>query len=273
MKRLFTLLLALCMLVSVGIFTVSAEEIDVFTKVGQDSGRAVAYTLQYSTLHDWDASTMPNYNCYAFAINDYSDKHQPGDFSGGIYDDDANVGALATLIEADLREGKNKQCIKTQSTCPTSMGIWSNIIAIRKDTTYDLGEIKNGQIEWVNDYHVAKFDGSKWLHKPGGSAVLEFNNAPSNSVWWWDEKYDGTYRQGGVSYDSDIIFMLYKSQHGTTTYKYTGQHYHSGTRHYYQYGDLCADCGKYTYTEWISTACSGPPCSTVMGITPTPEVS
>ena len=32
------------------------------------SARALAYTLQYSTLYSWNATTMPNYNCYAYAI-------------------------------------------------------------------------------------------------------------------------------------------------------------------------------------------------------------
>ncbi|MBQ7341373.1 MAG: hypothetical protein IJW41_04325 [Oscillospiraceae bacterium] len=266
MKRLFALLMALCMFLSVTIFTVSAEEVDVFATVGEESARAVAYTLQYSTKYDWDASTMPKYNCYAYVLGKTDKFYDPGDFSGGSYNDEENVGELAALIEADLKEGLNKDCVKILTTLPSSTSGWS-VIAARKDTTHD-------SITGDNDFHVAMKDGSSWYHKPGGTAILKFNSAPSNSVAWTNEWYDSQgYHDGFVEYESELRFILYKSEHGSTTYKYTGQNYHSGTRHYYQYGDLCADCGKYTYTEWISSACSGPPCSNVMGITPTPEVS
>ena len=103
---------------------------------------------------------------------------------------------------------------------------------------------------------------------------MKFNSSPTNSVVWTNESYGiYGYDDPEVYYDSALRFILYKSSHGSTTYKYTGQQYHSGTRHYYQYGYLCADCGKYASTTWTSVACSGPPCSSIMGITPTPEVS
>lgn len=39
------------------------------------SAQALAYTLQYSTLDSWNATTMPNYNCYAYAIGRTSACH------------------------------------------------------------------------------------------------------------------------------------------------------------------------------------------------------
>ena len=215
------------------------------------------YTLQYSTVYSWNTN-MINYNCYAYALGKNT-MCNPGDFSGQQYDSDDSIIELAVKIKADLNGTLGYNCVKTQANRPTTTSGWTNIIAVRKETIYNyLG---------VKDYHVAKLSSSEWLHKPGLSAVLKFNNAPTNSVEWNNESYDGVMYWGpGIWYDSSIVYLSYKPAHGNTTYEGTGDQYHSGAFHYYEYAYICQDCGCITKTVWVKKACSGPPCATYMGI-------
>lgn len=215
------------------------------------SGRASAYTLQYSTLHSWNSATMPYYNCYAYAIGRTS-ACDPGDFSDQTYDDSVSIISLANMVKDDLKGDLGFECVKVQSSRPTSTNGWANVIAVRKDTTYDVG---------FNDYHFAKLSSSNWYHKPGGTAILKFNSAPSNSVDWNNECYNGVYHEPSITYDSDVMYLSYKTTHGDTIYEWTGEHYHSGVKHYYQYTYTCEDCGTVVETVWISEVCSGPPCA------------
>lgn len=226
--------------------------------------RAAAYTLQYSTVDSWNESTMDAYNCYAYAIG-RSTACQPGQFSNQTYDDAASIASVASMVKDDLNGDLGYDCVKIQSNRPTSTSGWLNVIAVRKDTTHDL--------LGINDYHFAKLSSSSWYHKPGRTAILKFNSAPSNSVDWTNEAYDGTYHAPTITYDSDLRYLLYKSNHGNTTYTWTGEHYHSGTRHYYLYAYICNDCGDYVSTVWTSQQCSGPPCTTPWSYTPEPEIS
>lgn len=228
------------------------------------SAQALAYTLQYSTLDSWNATTMPNYNCYAYAIGRTSACH-PGDFSNQSYNDSSSIATVAGMVKDDLNGSLGYNCVKVQSSRPTSTSGWSNVIAVRKDTT--------GDFYGFNDYHFAKLASSNWYHKPGGTAVLKFISAPSNSVAWTNEAYDGTYHEPTITYDSDLRYLLYKSSHGATNYTWTGEHYHSGSSHYSLYAYVCNDCGDYVRTVWTSTQCSGPPCATPWSYTPEPEIS
>lgn len=58
---------------------------------------------------------------------------------------------------------------------------------------------------------------------------------------------------GGLTHEDS--FMGSES-HGSLKYQYTGSNYHSGDRHYFQYGCYCA-CGHCTGTEWRSKSCIG----------------
>jgi len=225
---------------------------------------ATQYTLQNSTVYSWNASTMGSYNCYAYAIG-RTFSCQPGDFSGQAYDHTASITSVAAMIKEDLKGNLKYNCVKIQSSRPSSASGWTNAIAVRKDTT--------GDLYGFNDYHFAKLSSGNWYHKPGLTAVLKFNTAPSNSFIWTNEAFDGEYWPPTISYESNIMYLLYKPTHGNTTYTWTGQHYHSGTEHFYQYGYLCSDCSEYTNTVWTSAPCSGPPCATPWSLTPTPEVS
>ena len=221
------------------------------------------YALQNSTLYSWNAATMPGYNCYAYAVG-ITFSCNPGYFSGRSYDDTTDIGTFASIVKADLQDGLGQSCVKVQGNRPSSIGSWSNVIAVRRDTNCDIG---------FNDYHFAKLSSGSWYHKPGPTAVLKFNSAPSNSIIWTNEAYNGVYHAPTIWYESNIMYLLYKTAHGNTTYTWTGQHYHSGSKHFYQYGYLCSDCGEYTNTVWTSVSCSGPPCATPWSLTPTPEVS
>ncbi len=221
------------------------------TTLSNLSNRATSYTLQHSTLHLWDPDTMRDYNCYAYAIGRTS-VCQPGDFSNQSYDGSAGITVLAKVVKDDLKENLNFACVKTQSVCPSSVGGWTNAIAIKKDTTGDY---------WgVNDYHVSKLSAYSWYHKPGRTAILKFITAPSSSVAWTNEAYNGAYLEPTITYDSSVMFLLYKPSHGNTDYAWTGEHYHAGEKHYYKYTYRCQDCQDDVETVWISKACSGPPC-------------
>ena len=212
--------------------------------------------LLYSDLYSWDPDAMSDYNCYAFAIGRTDDFFTPGDFSGGTYNEAGSITSAAHLVVDDLHTmGKN--CVKMENTLTTSLADWNNIIAIRKDTTWDAKDMSG---EPMNDFHFAKLTSAGWLHKPGGTAVLKFRNAPSNSEIWTNENCDGFYHPGYVTYDSSIVYLSYKTNHNITT-RYAGEHSHSGVTHWFLYEDVCTDCGSIIGTEWAPQPCSGPPCS------------
>ncbi len=188
------------------------------------------------------------------------------------------------MVESDLRGELGNACVKIQNNCPTYTDTWDNIIAVRKETTPP-----NGSSSYeVNDYHVAKLTADGWYHKPGRTAILKFNDAPSNSVNWISEGYKrtGYFNNPTIIYDSDIVYFLYKTNHNnayTGNYSHpnnkhyseyrcsdcgetssqvvgsgntwTGNHYHSNNQHYYEY--YCSICDE---TYWWSSICIGPPC-------------
>lgn len=84
---------------------------------------------------------MISYNCYAYALG-FTDKfYYPGELSGYSilgYDLD-NVhcmDALADMVKHDLTDVFGFSCVKIQNDCPTSVGIWENVIAARMETKY-----------------------------------------------------------------------------------------------------------------------------------------
>ena len=217
--------------------------------------------LQYSTVYSWNTS-MQYYNCYAYALG-RSTICNPGDFSNQQYNHNDSIFNVAVVVKDDLNGDLGYDCVKMQNSRPTTSSGWANAIAVRKDTTADVG---------FNDYHFAKLSSSSWLHKPSVTAVLKFNSAPTNSVAWTNEAYDGSmYYSPSVWYESNIIYLLYKRNHGNTTYDWTGNHYHSGSYHYYEYTYTCQDCGDVTETVLVKEACSGPPCAIYMKISDSSE--
>lgn len=207
------------------------------------------YSLKQSTVWAWDSS-MINYNCYAYVLG-RNTACDPGDFSNQSYDPDADIEDVADLVKDDLLGQLGYSCVKSQTSIPTSTYDWSNVIAVRKDTDHRV----------FNDYHFAKMTSTDWFHKPGRTAVLKFKYDPSNSVNWTNECFTGSdYIAPDITYDSDIIYISYRDEHGSTTGTWTGNHYHSGTKHYYEYDYVCNDCGEFVRTAWTSLNCTGAAC-------------
>lgn len=46
----------------------------------------------------------------------------------------------------------------------------------------------------------------------------------------------------------------------------TGNHYHSGGRHFYEYADVCKVCRKQINTTWRGVICDGPPCAVILAV-------
>lgn len=55
--------------------------------------------------------------------------------------------------------------------------------------------------------------------------------------------------------------------------KYTGSEYHSGSRHYLQYADICKVCNKRINETWTSAPCTGSACSLPWNLKPKREIS
>lgn len=219
------------------------------------------YGLQDSTVYQ-TPSNMTSYNCYAYALG-RSSWCSPGELSG--HGDmtqttlkNKSIYELAEYVKDDLQSSTlNKKCVKITYTRPSYSSLISgqSAICIRK------GDNGNG----VYDYHFMKlFSGDTWRHKPGRTAILTYDYLPSNSRVWLSEGYDGSNAiLGDIVYDSSIYYILFKSAHS-----YTGNNYHSGSKHYYEYADICTGCGdqKANTTTWSVINCSGPPCIDIMNV-------
>lgn len=222
-----------------------------------------AYTLQDSTVYGSWSNTYLSYNCYAYALGLTDDFYWPGYFSNTPNYDDFDLSdsiySLACDVKADLKSSTfSNKCVVVTTTRPTSLSSGLSCMCIRK------GE---------KDLHFMKMSGSSWYHKPGPTNPLKYKYNPSTSRTWSNESsINGVSRAPDIYYDSAIYYIIYSKDH-ITTYTWTGDHYHSGTKHYYKYGYKCDNCGIYTSTVWISRDCSGPPCNTPWRFTPTPEVA
>lgn len=275
MKKIISLLLTMCIMLSFGINYVTAEtttppagNTDTLPDVEQEpltgEGDALIqsnYSLVYSTKYLW-TSDMPNYNCYAYALGKTDDFHHPGEYSGYSYDGRDSVDTIANHVVNDLKSSKlNYGCVKKQKTKPSYIDNTTNIIALRK--------YEGDDSTVYSDYHFAKLNSSGWYHKPGGNAILKFKNDPSSYIYWTNERYDGkNYLAPTIIYNSDIVYILFRKQHSSITW--TGEHYHSKNKHFFKYSYNCVLCGTGTY--WQSKACSGPPCTLPSGIIAEPEL-
>lgn len=287
MKKIISLLLTMCIMLSFGINYVTAEtttppadntdtlpdvEQEPLTGEGDNNAagpidiNATTTSLLYSTVYYWDAATMPNYNCYAYALGKTDDIYEPGDFSNQTYDTNVcNINKVANLVEDDLRDGLGYKCVKRQTNRPNTATSGATTIAVRQTTK----AASNGGY----DFHFAKLINGRWHHKPGKTAILIFKNYPSNDVAWTNESYSyNTYRTKTLDYDSDIIYFIFSNKHCATTAKYTGNNYHKNGLHYFEYDNICNNCGVVTGTTWSKQACSGPPCALPSGVIQTPEL-
>ena len=152
-----------------------------------------AYELQYNQVMDeegeWGTSNGAfnpkwyDYNCYAYAINrveqpqfypsGYYIQYQPGDMSGnGDFASITTIFELAELIRDDLL-AMNYSNVSLSSTLPI-VDESKELICVRMND---------------EDYHFMHFDSetNAWYHKPGNTAILKYNDVPTNNLLWYME--------------------------------------------------------------------------------------
>ena len=205
-------------------------------------------------------SNKGKYNCYAYAIGKTDGFYAPGGFSYGSIAGDVgsySIYQIAIKTKEDLQIGLSMPCVKLTTVRPyyTQLKSGQSAICVRKG--------KDGSGGY--DFHYMRLcSGDVWRHKPGGYAILQYKYYPDNSKNWTFESYDGSnYFTTDMVYSGTIYYLLYKNVH-SLTYKATGDHYHSGSYHYYEYAYVCSDCGAESGNTWKKRACSGPPCRTTM---------
>lgn len=144
---------------------------------------ASEYTLQDSTFYEW-MSGMVHYNCYAYAIRETSFAYDPGEFSGQKVTldeiEDITAYILALRTKADLEAlGYSSVTITTERP---SYSASQTAICVRKGYCAATG---------LGDYHYMRVTyGDVWRHKPGRTAVLQYNYLPSTSRDWTNEYID-----------------------------------------------------------------------------------
>lgn len=224
-------------------------------------GRVENLRLQYAESETYSVpADRASYICYAYAIG-LKNSYYPGHYSGGSFSANTGIGVFASLVKADLQSTSygyhctgsyivKYKCVKVQSAYPSNAGSWSGVIATKKSMS-------------DTSFHFAKKTQSGWLHKVEVHNIMRFtsNSYVSNNYIWTNECYDDlTHIEPTAIYDSNIRFILFKPNHGTLISEYTGENYHSGSRHYFKYVKICNDCQESQSTFWKSIPCNGNPC-------------
>lgn len=208
------------------------------------------YTLIDSTLYGaWDDSYV-NYNCYLYAIGITSNPGKdPGTFSGGGFNINKSVYEIALLVKRDLESvSLGSNCVTTVNARPATLNNSEKMICVRKGV----------DVLGAPDYHFMRFSNGNWYHKPSFTAILKYNYQPSNNLDWTNERFwDDRAWKPDTTYSGEIYYIIYKASH-SSAYGFTGEHYHSGFRHY-AFINGCSDCG--IVSNWESWLCLGPPCS------------
>ena len=83
--------------------------------------------------------------------------------------------------------------------------------------------------------------------------VYYFLNEQQHDVYLHEYNWDNL---TGVIFDSHHEEYQRTENHYPSSYVYTGNNYHSGNRHYFQYSKYCHQC-KTTILKWESAACPG----------------
>ena len=205
---------------------------------------ATAQSLLYSTFRN-----MVDFNCYSYATDNCAIWKDPGSYcNSNLCIGDLSVAQLANLIVKDMKSSPNgttHPCVYRTASRPSSV----NAIAVRKNA------------DNPTDYHVMRLFSSSntWRHKPGTTAILTLDGLPNNTTWT-NEGVDhtGSVVGGDEIYSGTIYYIVFKSTHNTGTKVYTGDHYHSGSYHYYEYTQTCPSCGvMYVTSVWERVSCSG----------------
>lgn len=211
---------------------------------------------------------MDYYNCYAYVMNWHNDGYlQPGQKNNIIINiDTVTPFELALITKLDLQNFFNKRCVIITTVLPTvqSLGWMQDAICVRKG-------YGNGRY----DYHYMRLNrNGRWYHKPDGTAVLSYDYQPVNSRPWTNEALAAgfDYCEPNITYDSEIYYIIYQESHNST-YRFTGNHYHSGGMHFYEYAYICDICHEAYGNVWESTICSGPPCYVPFSLNEEGEIS
>ena len=215
------------------------------------------YTLQHSVkLYDEWNNNFKNYNCYAYAL--YGTSATRKLYIGKPSNDSPASSSLSldtlTEIVIDDLAALNK-CVVGYSCELSYAPVGNNLICLRKGYNPDSG--------LAVDYHFMKYSSNNWYHKPGESMPLRYRHEPDSSIDWINEGVNssGPYLDATVIYSGTINYIVYNNSHGSGTGgTFTGEHYHSGTNHYYKFIGTCAVCGHGTVTYYDIIPCSGPPC-------------
>lgn len=212
------------------------------------------YTLQYNeVLGEWDNNYL-NYNCYAYALSNYSligaeCFYYPGQFSNSPFALTQYASTWANYVTADLNT-LGYGCILDNLTFSEAISLHENynVICLRKCSTIGL-----------MDFHFMVLeDNGYWTHKPGQTAPLRFYTRPYLTNWFNEYSYYNVSYEGDRWYTDEIYYFAFADDHAyTTTYAYDD--YHLGKFHYYYMQHECLGCG-YTYYSWEAQICSGPPC-------------
>lgn len=199
----------------------------------------------------WDNSYL-QYNCYTYALRRTDGKRNPGYYSQGItsFVKTDTIYQIALKVKADLQE-LGYGCLKMRASYPDSIPSTHFCICVRK-----------GENSSTTDFHFMRYDGSYWSHKPGNTNPLRYIYLPSASVNWpLEYSFRNVIGSEDFEYTGTIYYFIYSSQHADTVYGLTGNNYHSGNRHYYEYGYLCSNCYEVIgETTWESMPCTGNTC-------------
>ncbi len=210
----------------------------------RSTGYTLRYSVQYAGLYD---DNYTDYNCYAYALGRNDFAWNPGEFSKEYkYNASDSVETVAQATKKDLL-ALGYSCVGIKTACPqySTLASGQTAIALRKS----------------GDFHYMRLSADGWLHKPGESVPLRYLYEANELPFWCNENIKAT----GVNpptyyYDSEVYFLIYSNSHNYI-YTTTGNQYHSGLRHYYEYADVCENCHNTINRKWVSQICSGPPCA------------
>ena len=247
MKRLFTTLIAILLAVSSLTPAIALDgtilQYDIATQA--DS----TYVLQDSVVLGGWSDDYLHYNAYGYVLGLTETFYEPGLFSGYEHHKDYALATMVFHVIEDLKcDELGYKCVRITSDRPTSVAAGESCFCFRKGP---------------RDFHMMKLVNGAWYHKPANTIPLRYKYVPSNDRVWTNEGvlFDEVMKPH-LTYDSDIVYFLYKQEHGTLTYTWTEEHYHSGSMHYYKYGYKCADCNDFDNTTWISMPCTTGSCLT-----------
>ena len=121
----------------------------------------------------------------------------------------------------------------------------------------------------MNDIIVYVTEDNFALHSGVVSSVDSSGNIMIKSKWGQGGVYLHGILNVPIEYliiqGSSVMAKCYLFRYHNYESVYTGNNYHKGKTHYFEYTNRCAVCGVSSGTTWEMVPCSGPPC-----VNPTP---